>query len=297
MYIRKLDIFEMEKWRHLIGTFILGCMLTYIVPFEYNLMRSIGISLNGSMLNDFLYSVFIIGGLEETAKIIPVLLILKFTNAIDEPYDYILYPSVSALGFAFLENIYYISESGLYNIGGRALYATVSHMVNSSIIGYGLLLMKYRYRNINKFVGFMFFFGLAMFSHGFYDFWLINGYASRFSILTVLFFLGTIHLWFIFKNNAINISNYFDETKKLNNDSLLTYLLISIVSLLLLGYILICLFYGVDAGNNYLIFAWVGYGYLVLYLGFSFSRYNIVRGYLHRLHVPLQFFIPRPVSK
>ena len=45
---------------------------------------------------------------EEIIKIIPVLIILKTTKFINEPIDYIIYSSISALGFAFIENIQYI---------------------------------------------------------------------------------------------------------------------------------------------------------------------------------------------
>jgi len=294
MYVRKLDIFEVEKWKHIIITFVMGAAFSYIVPYEYRMLGNLGIRISGNPWNDFAYSVFAIGLLEESIKFLPVFIMLKFTKAIDEPYDYILYPSISALGFAFAENIYYLYNSGLFNIGGRALYSTVSHMVDSSIIGYGLLLMKYRLHTKNNIPGFLVFFFLAMLCHGFYDFWLINDYVTKLSFLTTVFFIGTIHLWFIFKNNAINISNYFDQARKLDNDDLKTYLLISLVSILILGYIIISLFYGLSPANRYLIQAWLSYGYMVLYLGFSFSRYTIIRGYFQKLRIPLNFFVPMP---
>lgn len=297
MYVRKIDIYEREKWRYVISVFVMGAFSTELALVGYRALTVMGIALNSQIINDLLYCIFAIGGLEEIVKIIPFLLLLKFTNATNEPYDYILYPSISALGFAFVENIYYIDNSSLYNIGGRALYSTVAHMVFSSIIGYGMLLSKYRSGDIGSVKNFFTFFGLAILAHGFYDFWLINYYVSSLSFLTTLFFLITIHIWFILKNNAINISTFYDPKVVLNNDRLKWYLVISLSSLLMLGYIVVTIVHGLSSGNEYLTNAWLAYGYLVLYLTLSFSRYRIIKGHIGKLTIPMDFFIPKPIRK
>lgn len=161
MYIRKIDIYEKERWKYVILTFILGAFFSEFAPLGYSIVSGFGINLNNRPVNDFFYSVFIIGGIEETVKIIPFLILLQYSKAADEPYDYILYPSVAALGFAFIENISYINSSGLINIGGRALYSTVAHMVFSSTVGYGMLLYKFKYTKLSKHVAFWVFFIIA----------------------------------------------------------------------------------------------------------------------------------------
>lgn len=297
MYIRKIDIYEQEKWKHVFITFVLGFLFSNLAPVGYGLFMSHDIAINGRPLNDLFYSIGIIGGLEETVKIIPFLLVLKFSKAVDEPFDYILYPSISALGFAFAENINYIYGSGLFNIGGRALYSTVAHMVFSSVVGYGMLLYKFRYPKRTRWLGFLTFFAIAATMHGFYDFWLINDMVSSYSFLTTVFFLITIHIWFILKNNAVNISNYYDPEITLDNDQLKWYLVLSLSSILMLGYILVSLLYGMELGNRYLLSSWLAFGYMVLYLTLSFSRYKIKHGRLAKIKVPLDFFIPKPLKK
>ena len=297
MYIRKIDIYEKERWKHVFITFILGVLFSQLAVFGYGLFSSFGIRLNGYPINDLLYSVGVIGGLEEAVKIIPFLLLLKYSKAADEPYDFILYPSVSALGFAFAENIMYINNSGLINIGGRALYSTVAHMVFSSVVGYGMLLYRFRFPKRTRWVGFFTFFAIAAIMHGFYDFWLINYFVSSYSFLTTVFFLITIHIWFILKNNAVNISNYYDPRLTLDNDMLKWYLVLSLSSILMIGYIIVSLVYGVESGNRYLLTSWIAYGYMVLYLTLSFSRYKIKHGRLSQIKVPFDFFIPKPLKK
>ncbi len=297
MYIRKIDIYEQERWKYVIFTFILGAFFSEFAPLGYSTASSFGINLNNRPINDFLYSVFIIGGIEETVKVIPFLILLKYSKAADEPYDYILYPSVAALGFAFVENIGYINASGLVNIGGRALYSTVAHMVFSSTVGYGMLLYKFKYTKLSRPIAFIAFFMMAATMHGFYYFWLINEMVANYSFLTTIFFLISIHVWFIFKNNAVNISNYYDPKISLDNDMLKWYLVISLSSVLMIGYLLVSIVYGIDVGNGYLISSWMAYGYLLLYITLSFSRYKIKHGKLAKIKIPKDFFIPKPVKK
>lgn len=297
MYIRKIDIYEKERWKYVILTFILGAFFSEFAPLGYSIVSGFGINLNNRPVNDFFYSVFIIGGIEETVKIIPFLIILKYSKVADEPYDYILYPSVAALGFAFIENISYINSSGLINIGGRALYSTVAHMVFSSTVGYGMLLYKFKYTKLSKHVVFWVFFIVAATMHGFYDFWLINEMVANYSFLTTIFFLMSIHIWFVFKNNAVNISNHYDPKITLDNDGLKWYLIISLSSILMIGYIIVSIVYGLDVGNGYLISSWMAYGYLLLYITLSFSRYKIKHGRLSKIKIPKDFFIPKPIKK
>ena len=78
------------------------CTLLYDF-FDY----SLGFKKSGEVVNDLFYCVFGIGLIEETVKIIPFLLMLKFSRQINESIDYVIYASVSALGFAFMENLIY----------------------------------------------------------------------------------------------------------------------------------------------------------------------------------------------
>ncbi len=297
LYVRKIDIYEKERWGHIIVTFIMGAFFSYFAPIGYGIFSAFGVDLNNRPINDFLYSIFIIGGIEETVKITPFLILLKYTKAADEPYDYILYPSIAALGFAFVENISYINSSGLFNIGGRALYSTVAHMVFSSVIGYGMLLSKFGITKRSKRLSFLFAFAIAAAMHGFYDYWLINDFVSSFSFITTLFFLATIHIWFVLKNNAINMSNYYDPKTTLDNGGLKWYLIMSLSAVLMIGYLIVSYVYGMEWGNQYLVQSWVAYGYIILYFSLSFSRYKIKHGRLSKIKVPLDFFIPKPIKR
>ncbi len=291
-YILKLDVFEKEKWVHIISVFIMSFITSFGCEILYPLFSVFGFDLNGNIINDFVYCIFGIGFIEETVKIIPFFILLKYTKAINEPYDYLLYASVSALGFAFAENILYLNSYGVHIAAGRAFYAAVAHMTFCSTAIYGLLLKKYRLSKYPTFLVFIFFFFIAMFIHGFYDFWLINKKVANFSGVTTLFFLITIHLWFTMKNNAINISPFYKESIKLDNDNLKRYLLISLLGIFMFSYLYVAFFFGKIAANGFFWQNGIAYGYVMFYLIISFSNYNIARGKLSKLNIPFTFIIP-----
>lgn len=278
MYLRRIDIFDPEKWKHIIFTVILGMLFSFLVyPLSDFDNLIIGFKLNGGLLNDFFYSVIGIGAIEEFVKILPLLLMLRFTKIINEPFDYIKYASLSALGFAFVENLIYFNESSLHIIHGRALTAVVSHMFNSSIIAYGLILNKYK-RPKNPFLNFIFFFALASISHGFYDFWLINKTASSFSILTILFLLMSMYMWNSFKNNALNHSNFFDKDKLIDNEKLQDYLLYSLAGVLLFEYIALAFKFSPSVANNGLYTSLYSGTFLIIFLSGNLSKFTLSQG-------------------
>jgi len=138
-YLTWLDIFEHERLVMIFSVFLMSCATIFLVyPMTDIIEQVLQFELNGNFFNDWWYCVLAIGLVEEIVKIIPFLVILYFTDEINEPFDYILYGSVSALGFAFIENIQYIYGSNLEAVYGRALFASVAHMVFTSIICYGM---------------------------------------------------------------------------------------------------------------------------------------------------------------
>lgn len=293
LYILKLDIFNKEKKRHLFLIFFLAIFFTLLTQLPYNFIHSLGFTDSAHPLKSLLYSVFGIGLIEETIKLIPLLLIIKFTKAIDEPYDYILYASVSALGFAFVENAMYLNNYGLEIINARALYATVAHMTFSSILAYGLFLNRFKKTKRNPFLIFSVFFFLAIFSHGFYDFWLINKSVSQFSGITTLFLLVIIHVWFSIKNNTINASNFYVDSKKINNDHLKIYLMFGLLSIFMLSYIYVALRMNSTKANDFFIDSLFVYGYLIFYLIATLTKYNLVEGLLNPIKVSIRNIIPK----
>jgi RsiW-degrading membrane proteinase PrsW (M82 family) len=146
-YIRRIDLFEKERKRHVLLVILLGCAFTFLSAYLYHFENYyLNFSKTGESLNDLAYYIIGVGMLEELMKIIPFLILLRFTKAINEPMDYIIFGALSAISFAFIENILYFDEDGMYNIHSRALWCVMVHMGCTCIITYMLMLAKWSAR-------------------------------------------------------------------------------------------------------------------------------------------------------
>ena len=145
-YFRIIDIFEKDKLIYFIISFLLGGSSVLIV-FGLNelFLDEVPLYLNGQFLNDLLYSVLKIGAVEEFAKLVPFLVTLPlFRKQINEPIDYLALICASALGFSAVENVLYFNLAGPEIISARAILSSIGHMFDSSLIAYGIILVKYR---------------------------------------------------------------------------------------------------------------------------------------------------------
>ncbi|MFC1599552.1 PrsW family intramembrane metalloprotease [Patescibacteria group bacterium] len=99
--------------------------------------------------------------------------------AFNEYYDGIIYAVVASLGFAALENVFYVLEGGYYVAVIRSLLAVPAHALFGAFMGYYIGLARFE-KNKEKekkllFKGLL----LAVFFHGLYDVLLMSetGYA------------------------------------------------------------------------------------------------------------------------
>jgi len=289
IYLRKIDIYEPEKWRNILLIFILGIIfsdLTFLLS-DLNSMFT-GFNLNGKVLNDLLYCIMGIGVIEELVKILPVILILKLTNAINEPVDYLVYGSVSALGFAFSENLMYFNSYGPQIIMGRALTAVIFHMFLTSLAAYGLMLNKYKSSKA-LLTDFTKFFVLAAIIHGLYDFWLINQTVSRFGLISIIMLVFCFSLFNTLISNALSNSEFFDENIHLNRRKLQNYLIYSLSFVLMFQYVSISFKFGHEEGWVSLKNSLISGGYLIIFISANLGTISIK----HRKWKPLQFKFPR----
>jgi len=293
LYIIKLDVFEKEKKRYIALILLLSIVVTFFSEIPYGVIHKLGFTDSELPAYSFLYSVFGIGFIEETIKFIPFLILLKFTKAINEPYDYIFYASATALGFAFVENAMYLNNYGLNVINARALYATVAHMTFSSVIAYGLFLIKFKKTTFHPMLVFISFYLLAMLSHGFYDFWLINKAVSSFEGVTTLFFLATVHIWFVMKNNTINSSNFYNKEISIDNDKIKIYLIISLLSIFMSSYLYVAFAWNAQEANNFFLKSIFAYGYIILYLIATLSRFNLIHGIIKPISLSIKILFPK----
>ncbi|MFZ9846670.1 MAG: PrsW family glutamic-type intramembrane protease [Flavobacteriales bacterium] len=286
VYLTKLDFYQRENISPVVFILLLGMLFSFFVSyFSDTLKYTFEFALNGELLNDLVYCVVGIGLVEELMKIVPFLLLLRFTKIIKEPIDYIIYASVSALGFAFVENIFYFGYSGFHKILGRALSAVIFHMFLSSVLAYSLVLGK----NIAKYnVVKTFLIALVLVSvfHGLYDFLLINEKLKFLSFLTFFQLLISMFLWSSIINNCLNNSSKFEKSAHYNAKELNDYLLYALSFVFMFEYMVMAIQYGASNANKTLVGDLLQGSFLLVFLTVSLSRFDVIRNYW----APLSFW-------
>jgi RsiW-degrading membrane proteinase PrsW (M82 family) len=288
VFLRSMDIFNRENWWNIALIFIAGAGFTHSCLPVYDYARLVlDFRINGEWWNDLLYCIAVIGGGEELVKMIPWVLFALFSRRFREPYDYLLYASVSALGFAFMENLMYLEESG--NIVARSIMSAVGHMFNASVVAYAVILAKYRFRILfwriaAPVIGFV----LAAVCHGFYDFWLLSPSAEGYYFVTFLFFLFSLHIWFFFKNNAMNNSGFF-TSGSFNAGFQQDLLTFSILSILILEFVMISLQFGTREGNQVIGARALIIGFFLIYMSVIIHKIELKQGVWRKW----RFSIPR----
>ncbi len=269
--------------------FVLLLSIIFMIPawMFYDIFKYFfDFTLNGEIWNDLLYCIFGIGLIEEIVKIIPFLIILWCTKLIRTPVDYIIYASICALGFAFIENFRYFENSGLHIIHSRALTASIAHMIFTSTIAYGLVLAKFKHKK-SQFLYFLIFFSIAIFSHGFYDFWLLNEIVSEYYLVTFLFLVMSILVYASFLNNALNHSVLPNSDIKLRTARLASNLSGALIMIFIFEFISVSLVYGPTIGERELVNSVIGGGYMLLFVSVRLSNLDIFPGEWF----PVEFFV------
>jgi|GEM_PF-2020122 len=286
VFLREVSVFQRSHWSSYAGMVLAGAVFSFAcMPFYDYMDFELGFELTGGVGHDFLYSIFGIGVVEEMVKIAPFLLLLRFTKTISSPVDYIVYSSLSALGFAFVENLMYFDEGSVSIIHSRILTASVFHMFATSTIAYGLVLARYRYKTLFNlgsratqillFVGFFF---LAAFLHGFYDFWLLNKSAGSFVFLTYILFIYATFQYAAYLNNCLNQSPLFRGHIVLDTHKLAVQLLVGLMAVLLFEYLSLGVMFGGKQANHELLDSLGMGGFLMFFVVLNLTFIDVVQG-------------------
>ncbi len=135
------DIYRPKpKWL-LASTFLLGMAATLpaaIIEFLFlgdAITEPDGIASLASIATGML---LIVGPVEETCKFLAVRMLAYRSLHFDQPGDGLIYSTAASLGFASLENLFYVSAFGPAVMIARAPLSTLAHVVFGSCWGYAL---------------------------------------------------------------------------------------------------------------------------------------------------------------
>jgi RsiW-degrading membrane proteinase PrsW (M82 family) len=208
LFIVIQDRFEREPVWMLIKVFIIGMIAT---------LPTIIVELLGQSLNMFsgiwgqlFEAVVIIGFSEEFFKRLVVLKFAYNNPAFNEKLDGIVYCGIAALGFATLENIFYVISYSAYSPDiwiTRGLLSVPVHMLLGITMGYYLSLSKFcphpsrcrSYYSKSLYI--------PALLHGIFDFILM----SKLPLLSLALIPFVAYLWI---TSLIKLRRYYKESKQ-----------------------------------------------------------------------------------
>lgn len=199
-YYRK-DVYDKEPMRLLALVFVLAAPLSVLcglLEFAIDGGGKGQFSENSGLFWSIVFYVCVVGVLEESAKLFVVLTLVYRRHEFNEPMDGIIYAAAAAIGFATLENIFYLLDTGPYVIILRGPVSTLGHILFSALWGAGLGLAKFEKNPARArwLVGR----GLlyAIVAHGIFDVLISLGKffdAQSWLSLLAIPFLGLLYLW------------------------------------------------------------------------------------------------------
>lgn len=175
IYVYWRDKFEKDPIYLLLTCFILGALS--IMPaawIETALDNTFHLDEAANLWKTAVESFVFIGLVEEGFKYICLRVFIFNRREFNEPYNGITYAVIISMGFATVENIFYIfpgdESGGLHTALIRAITAVPAHAVNAVMMGYfvGLAKMNLARRKHFNTIGLI----VAIFFHGAYDFFL-----------------------------------------------------------------------------------------------------------------------------
>jgi len=139
----------------------------------------------------FAYTMLAIGPIEEFSEMLPFLLIVIRLRAFDEPLDGIIYASFIGLGYAAVENYYYLDFLNGWQAIARGFAGPVIHMLFASIWAYWITGAWLASRPLAgpALLGF----ALAAGAHGFYDYLVLRHPVSALPIAAAM--IAAIWIW------------------------------------------------------------------------------------------------------
>jgi RsiW-degrading membrane proteinase PrsW (M82 family) len=278
-YFVKLDVFEPEKYFHLLLALAAGAVASVGTSFVYDIYRFLfGFELGGSILRELSYCVLGIGLIEETVKIVPALLLYRFNKQVNEPLDLLIYGSLTALGFALMENIQYFHQAGLTRITGRAVTASLLHMSLTAIALYGLVLIRF-FRKSNNWLVPVGTFALACLIHGLYDLFLVSqSWLSGIKVVSIVILLFTAMAYGHILNTCINRSPFFNQSLIPKLKNLSRYLAFGMCGVILLQYLVVALNYGPPRANRDIINVVISLYFIIWIVSMQLGNFRVKQG-------------------
>ncbi len=214
--IKYLDRHEKEPWGLIFGVMGLGALSVIpavLVEMGFGELSPIfNKEENTGLYHAFLISFVQVAPIEEICKLAPLLLFALRRPEFNEENDGIVYGAASALGFAVLENIFYVLDHGFFVGIARALTSIPMHAFTGVLMGYYIGKAKFT-EGKSVAAATMSSLAIAIFLHGAYDTVIFAGGEIVFLMLPMV--IGMI-IWGIIllkKGQALSLARWGHQSE------------------------------------------------------------------------------------
>ena len=197
LYILHLDKIDPEPHGLILKTLLLGAAALIPAGMVEQLLIEIPVFSLGGLFGGIIKSFIVIAPIEEAVKLAVVLLFIWKNPAFNEENDGIVYVGSASIGFAVLENVMYVVQSGLSTGIMRAVTSVPLHTFTGVLMGYFVGIAKFaptaRLKNFNILKGFL----IAYMIHAIYDSFVLSETEAALMIVPLvvaLFVFGIIYL-------------------------------------------------------------------------------------------------------
>lgn len=202
-YIYFRDKYEKEPIGILLKGFFMGAILVFPCGIFESLIAPLYVSTE--VYTSALWNGFMVAGLiEESMKLLFVMVLFWTDKNFNEKFDGIVYAVFVSLGFAALENVFYVFDGGMGVGIARAFTAVPAHALFGIVMGSYIGLARFDHQRKNRYLWLAFLYPWLF--HGLYDFLLMTG--------NILFILLVIPFMIFLIRNA------FKRMKRISDESM-----------------------------------------------------------------------------
>lgn len=202
-----MDRNEKEPLGLVLTTMLLGALSLIPTAILEKALGALPIYGGNKISNAIMISFVQVAWVEELAKLNAVFIVAWRNKNFNEENDGIVYMGASALGFAMLENVFYVLSYGLSVGIMRAITAMPIHCFTGVLMGYYLGKAKFApksgERNKNILKGFF----LAFFLHGLYDTLILTETPAALLILPMVVVVAVFGFKLMQKGRALSIAH------------------------------------------------------------------------------------------
>ena len=190
MYIYFRDKYEKEPVKLILKGILLGAVIIFPVGIIENYI--IGFGQDMGRISKAAWDGFVVAGAtEEAFKFLAVFILIWRNRNFNEKFDGIVYAVSVSLGFAAIENLFYVfSNANSMQVGLlRAFTAVPGHSFFGIVMGFYLGLARFDRRKRSKYIRRAF--TVPWLLHGIYDFLLMSGHP----LLLLVFIPFLVYLY------------------------------------------------------------------------------------------------------